>query len=122
MENRKAAARRRYRQMEQIMTYGILASAGLFLIYLIAAGNGVVWLSAITAILTLVASAAGIVFLYMTGELMRKRSLWMTAALGSIIAVLLVSMLLHYPAPKPFTPDSGTSGSSQQAGDRDAVG
>ena len=89
----------RYTQMQQYMTFAILANAGLFLLYLIFAGFGIIWLKAITAILTILLSAACLAFLYMCKEWMRRRSQWMTVSAGALLLCTLVSLILNYPSP-----------------------
>ena len=46
----------RYSQMQHYMTFDILANTGLFILYLIFASFGIVWLKAITAILSILLS------------------------------------------------------------------
>ena len=89
----------RYRQMERLMT-AIMAGMGIiFLIYLFCAGFGVLWLKVLTAIIALLGSALCLGFLYLTGEYLRQRSLWLTVGFGSIIVGILVSILCNYPSP-----------------------
>ncbi len=89
----------RYTQMQQVMTIAILANAGLFLLYLIFAGFGVIWMKAITAILTILLSACCLGFLYLCQELLKKRSLWMSASAAALFVCTLVSLILNYPSP-----------------------
>ncbi len=95
-------ANKRYQEMERKMTYVLIADAVLFLLYLICAGNGVTGLKVLLAIVCILGSALAIGFLYMTGELLRARSRWMLAALGSIIICILVSLILNFPSPDPY--------------------
>jgi len=91
----------RYKQMQKYISLGLLADLVLFVIYLIVAGNGIVWLKIILAVLVLAISVACLGLLYMTKELLRRRSLWMTAAAGGIALCLLFSLILNYPSPNP---------------------
>ena len=89
----------RYKQLERSMTYALLADLVLFLLYLLFSGMGVVWLKVILAIFCGLLSLAIIVYLYLSQELLRPRSLWMTAGGAAILLCLIVSLLLNYPAP-----------------------
>lgn len=89
----------RYTQMQQYMTYAILANVGLFVLYLIFAGFGVIWMKAIMAILSILLSLACLGFLYLCQELMRRRSQWMSMSAAALLVCTLVSLILNYPSP-----------------------
>lgn len=89
----------RYKQMEKKMTYALLGDLGLFLLYLLCAGAGIIWLKVILAIFCVLISLAILGFLYLSQELLRSRSLWMTTGGAAILLCLIVSLLLNYPAP-----------------------
>ena len=95
----------RYAQMQQYMIYILLADLLIFVLYLIGAGNGIIWLKALTAIIAIVASVLCLGYLYLTQELLRKRSLWMTVAAAAILVCILFSLFLNFPCPAP-TPES----------------
>lgn len=92
----------RYKQMEQYMTYALIADAGIFILYLIFAGFGILWLKVITAILCVLISAACLAFLYISKELLRQRSLWMSAAAAAVLVCLLFSLILRFPSPNKY--------------------
>lgn len=96
--------RNRYKLMERYMTYTLLAVSGLFLIYLLASGSGIGWLKGITAIVTIVGAVLCLAYLFLTRELLRPRSLWMTAWAGAILICTLFSLLTHFPRPAPGLP------------------
>lgn len=96
------ARNNRYKEMERYMTYVILFSAVMFIIFLIASGAGIIWLKVIASILSIAASVLCLAYLYLTKELLRTRSLWMTAAAVAIIACTLFSLMLGYPSPNPL--------------------
>jgi len=96
-----AERRNRYRQLEQYMTLALLADVGLFVLYMIFAGSGVVWLKVFFAILCFIISAGCIAVLFFSQELLRARSMWMTVAAAAIVVVLLFSMILNFPSPNP---------------------
>ena len=89
----------RYTQMQQYMTIALLANAGLFLLYLIFAGFGVIWMKAITAILSILLSGCCVGYLYLCQELLKRRSLWMSTAAAALFVCTLVSLILNYPSP-----------------------
>lgn len=91
----------RYLQMRKIMTYIILGDLAVFILYLFAAGFGVIWLKVLTAIITMLTSVLCLGYLYLTQEIFRKRSLWITAAAGALLICLLYSLVLNYPCPLP---------------------
>lgn len=92
----------RYKEMERFMTWVLLADLFLFVVYLIAAGNGIIWLKVIVAIIAILASALCLGFLYLSQELMRPRSLWMTTTAGAIAVCIIFSLLLGFPSPNPY--------------------
>ena len=95
MENMK----NRYKEMEKYMTVVLLGAALLFIIYLVAAGFGIIWLKVLTAIIAILICGLCLAYLYLTKLLLATRSLWMTAAAGSIVICLLFSLILGFPSP-----------------------
>lgn len=95
-------AKERYRQMQWYMTYALIADTGIFLLYLVFAGFGVIWLKVITAILAAFISVTCLGFLYLTRELRRPRSLWMTTAAVAILICLFFSLILNFPCPNIY--------------------
>lgn len=95
MENKRA----RYKKMEIVMTAVLCLDAAIFIAYLIWAGMGFIGLKVTAAILCFLISGVSLYFLYMTKELLRKRSLWMSLAAGCIILCVLFSLVLNFPAP-----------------------
>ena len=91
----------RYRQMELRMSCVLLADLVLFLIFLFAAGFDVLWLKVITSIITIVTSVLCLGFLFLSQELLRRRSLWMTAAAAALLLCTIFSLILGYPSPAP---------------------
>ena len=102
----------RYAQMERLMSVVLLTDTGLFVLYLIFAGIGVIWLKAITAVLAVLISGLSLAYLYITKELLRKRSLWMTAASGAILVCVLFSLLVNYPSASPDRSNKDMSSST----------
>ena len=94
--------KRNYQQMQWYLTYALIAAVGMFALYLVFAGFGIVWLKAVTAVLAILISAACLAWLFLSKELLRQRSLWMTTAACAIIVCLLVSLVLRFPSPNKY--------------------
>lgn len=91
----------RYANMERIMLTILIALTVLFIIFLFASGAAVTLLKVICAIVAITGSLLCLTYLYLTGELMRQRSLWMSAAFAGILLCTVFSLLLNFPCPKP---------------------
>ena len=92
----------RYKIMERNMTYVLLGDLLLFIFFLIFAGNGIAWMKVVLTILITMVSLGVIAFLYLTKELLKKRSLWMGTAAAAILICTLFSLILKFPAPAPM--------------------
>lgn len=92
----------RYKIVDKYMTYVLIGDGAIFLLYLLFAGFGVLWGKVLFALLGIVVSALCLGFLYLTRELLRKRSLWMTAGAAAVIICILVSLISNIPSPKPI--------------------
>ena len=93
---------RRYQQMERYMTLALIADAALFLVCLLFAGLGMIWLKVLLAVLIIILSGLCLGFLYISKELLRQRSLWMSVAAAAIGLCLLFSLLLNFPSPNKY--------------------
>ena len=94
--------KRNFQQMQWYLTYALIAAVGMFALYLVFAGLGIIWLKAVTAVLAILISAACLAWLFLSKELLRPRSLWMTTAACAIIVCLLVSLVLRFPSPNKY--------------------
>lgn len=99
MESQK----KRYQKMQYMMCGALALDLVLFIVYLIAAGNGIVWLKVIIAILAILLSLLCLAYLYLTKEILRQRSLWMSVMAAAITICLLFSLILNFPSPNPYT-------------------
>ena len=88
---------KRFQLLEQYVTYGLIADTVLFVLYLLFAGLGVIFLKVLLALLILGLSSLCLAVLYLNGELLRQRSLWMTCGAAAIILCLVVSLIANYP-------------------------
>ena len=93
------AKRNSYREFESIMTRVILVDAAVFVGYLIFARLDIAALKVITAIIASAGSLLSLAWLFLTGELTRRRSLWMVTGFVCIVLCIVVSLLLGYPCP-----------------------
>ena len=89
----------RFKENERILAIGLIADAALFLLYLLMSGLGVVWLKWVLAVVAILLSAAGLAVLYLTGELRRQRSLYLSAGFAAVAVCIFISLILNYPSP-----------------------
>ena len=90
----------RYMMMEKCISLILLADTALFIGFLVVAGKGILWAKILLAVLALLVSAAVLGYLYLSQELLRRRSLWMSTAAAAIVLCTLFSILLNFPRPK----------------------
>ena len=95
----------RYSQMSKQMTLYLLADLVVFILFLIAAGSGIIWMKVLTAIITIVGSFLCLAFLYLSKEFLKPRSLWMTTAAAAILLCTFFSLILNFPSPTPTAED-----------------
>ena len=93
------AKKNRYRALEKLMTEVLLGDALVFILFLIFSSKGLNVLRVITATLSILASILSVGWLFITGELLRRRSFWMVTGFIGIFLCLIVSRLLKYPCP-----------------------
>ena len=93
------AKRNRYRAREKLMTEILLGDALVFILFLIFSSKGLNVLRVITATLSILASVLSVGWLFITGELLRRRSFWMVTGFFSIFLCLIISLILKYPCP-----------------------
>ena len=96
----------RYKEMEFYVTCTLLVNLILFIIYLIAAGNGIIWLKATAAVLTILVSLLCLAFLYLNKEIYRQRSLWMSTGALAILLCVVFSLILNFPSPNPLNQEN----------------
>ena len=93
------ARRKRYKDIEQLLTRVLIGDAVVFALYLLFAGLGVTALKVITVIIAFATCGLSLVFLYMCGEFQKRRSRWMVLGFACIIICMLVSLILKVPYP-----------------------
>ena len=87
----------RYQEFEMLMATALISAAVIFVLYLLIASAGIVWLKWVLAILDIALCAGGFGILLHSGELLRPRSLWLSCGFFAVLACLLVSLNLNYP-------------------------
>ena len=105
--------RNRYKQMQRNMLRILIADLCFFVIYLFAAGFGVIWLKATVAIIAILISGLCLGFLYLTQEITKPRSLWMTATALAVLICIVFSLILRYPSPNPYKTDNYSASTVQ---------
>lgn len=93
------AKHNRYRHLEVWMTRIILGICVFFVLFMLFSRFDLNVLKLITGIITILVSAAGFGWLYLTGEIRHRRSLWMVTAFAAFAICTLVSLILGYPCP-----------------------
>ena len=93
------AKRNSYREFESLMIKVILVDIAVFVLYLVFAWKDIAALKVITAIIAIVGSLLSLAWMFLTGELTRRRSFWMLTAFVCILLCVVVSLLLGYPCP-----------------------
>lgn len=92
----------RYKIMERNMSLVLLGDLLLFILFLIFAGNGIIWMKVLLTIFIVVVSAGSLAFLYLSNELLKRRSLWMGTAAAAILLCTVCALILNFPAPAPM--------------------
>ena len=93
------ASQNRFKEMEQYLTIFLIASTIDFILYLIFAGIGIIWLKVITAIFAILLPVLCLALLYLTKELLKQRSLWLTTGFFGIFLCTVVSLIANFPSP-----------------------
>lgn len=89
---------KRFRQTEKFLTYTLIAAFIIFIIYLISAGSGVLWLKTLSSIFIILICGLCLAFLKLANLLTRPKTLWMTTAAIAMIFSLLFSLILNFPS------------------------
>ncbi|MBE6959507.1 MAG: hypothetical protein E7448_02135 [Ruminococcaceae bacterium] len=93
--------KRSYKQLETLLTIVLILTTVDFIIFLLFAGAGVIWVKVITAIFAIGIPVLCLAFLILIGEWLRQRSLWLTTGFGSILVCTIVSLICNFPSPLP---------------------
>ena len=91
----------RFAKIERAVTIVLAADLFCFIIFLFASGFDVLWLKTATAIIAISIGLLCFLYLYLTKEWLRRRSLWMTVSAAAIVICVLFSLILQFPSPRP---------------------
>ena len=91
-----------YKGFERFMTIALCSDAIAFVLYMIFAGLGIIWLKVILTLVCFALSGYILWVLYNTKELLRQRSLWITAGAAAIAFCLFMSLILNFPSPNKY--------------------
>lgn len=93
--------KRSYKQLEMLMTIVLILTAVDFIIFLLFAAAGVLWVKVLTAIFAIGISVLCLIYLFLIGEWLKQRSLWLTTGFGAIAVCTIVSLICSFPCPLP---------------------
>ena len=97
-----AKKQNKYKLFERFLTIVLCTDAIAFVLYLIFAGLGIVWLKVILILVCFALSGYILWLLYKTKELLRQRSLWITTGAAAIAFCLFMSLVLNFPSPNKY--------------------
>ncbi len=86
-----------YKDLDRYMTYILIGTGILFSLYLLFALLGVIWLKVVLSILIFLVCAGVLAVLYLSGEIGKIRSRWMTLGAACTALCLLVSLITSCP-------------------------
>lgn len=86
-----------FKEFEKTMTIFLLAAAVDFINFLVCAAIDLTWLQVITGIVAIGLPVFCLVLLYLTKEILKQRSLWLTTGFGGIALCTLVSIIANFP-------------------------
>ena len=91
--------KRSFKQLELLLTVVLILTAVDFIIFLLFAAAGIIWIKVITAIFAIGIPVLCLVYLFLIGEWLKQRSLWLTTGFASICICTIVSLLCNFPSP-----------------------
>lgn len=94
------AKRNRFSELESKMTRILLVNTVVFVLFLIFSGFGIIPMKVISAIVSIMVSVLCLFYLYVIGEIRKRRSLWMMVASAGLFLCTVVSLICNFPSPK----------------------
>ena len=91
-----------YHKFAKLMKYILAIDFLAFLTLLTSSAVAVKNVKHVTAAIILIISAGALVLLYLSRELLNKRSFWMTVSAVMIALCAVCSLILRYPSPNPL--------------------
>ena len=86
-----------YKDLDRYMTYVLIGTGILFVLYLLFSLLGILWLKVVLSILIFLVCAGVLAVLYLSGEIGKQRSRWMTLGAACTALCLLVSLITGCP-------------------------
>ena len=86
-----------YKDLDKYMTYTLIGTGIAFVLYLLFALLGIVWLKVVLSILIFLVCAGVLTVLYLSGEISKRRSRWMTLGAACTAWCLFVSLITGCP-------------------------
>ena len=86
-----------YKDLDRYMTYTLIGVGIAFVLYLLFSLLGIIWLKVVLSILIFLVCAGVLAVLYLTGEIKKLRSRWMTLGSACTALCLLVSLITGCP-------------------------
>ena len=93
------AKRNRFSELESKMTRILLVNTAVFVMFLIFSAFGIIPMKVISAIVSIMVSLLCLGYLYMSGEIRKRRSLWMLTASAGLFLCTVVSLICNFPSP-----------------------
>ena len=93
--------KRSFKNLETLLTIVLILTAVDFIIFLLFAGSGVIWIKVITAIFAIGIPVLCLIYLFLIDEWLKQRSLWLTTGFGAILVCTIVSLICNFPSPLP---------------------
>ena len=91
--------KRSFKDLETLLTIVLILTAIDFIIFLLFSGAGVIWIKVVTAIFAIGISVLCLIYLFLIGEWLKQRSLWLTTGFGAIVVCTIVSLICNFPCP-----------------------
>ena len=86
-----------YKNLDRYMTYVLIGTGILFVLYLLFSLLGILWLKIVLSILIFLVCAGVLAVLYLSGEIGKQRSRWMTLCAACTALCLFVSLITGCP-------------------------
>lgn len=91
--------KRSFKQLETLLSIVLILTAVDFIVFLLFSGAGVIWVKVVTAIFAIGIPVLCLIYLFLIGEWLKQRSLWLTTGFGAIFVCTIVSLICNFPAP-----------------------
>ncbi len=94
-----ARKNKRYQETMRNLTILLAANTVVFILYVLVAFYGILWLKAITSIFAILLSVLCLFYLYLIRSLFRRRGFGLSAGYSGIVLLTILSLLTGFPNP-----------------------